>query len=146
VFAELAPLADRVHGLAQQVGVGELVDVGAWVALPVLPLERFDLVRGLPPEVRTQRISGFQCRRVDQDGALPGGPGAILHVAQQRQPSRGGPGGAIGLLDLAAGDPVVDQLRRHCVRADHDQHRRRFTQLRLDGYSSVCLQYASMTS
>ena len=40
LLAEPALLADGVHHLAEQVLVGELVDVGAGVALPVLGLER----------------------------------------------------------------------------------------------------------
>ena len=72
VLAELALLADGVHRLAQQVGVGELVHVGARVAQPVGLLERLDLSRGRLPELRSERFAGLQLLRVDEDGPLPG--------------------------------------------------------------------------
>ena len=72
VLAELALLADGVHRLAQQVGVGELVHVGTRVAQAVGLLERLDLSRGCLPEIRSERLAGLELLRVDEDGALPG--------------------------------------------------------------------------
>ena len=73
VLAELALLADGVHRLAQQVGVGQLVDVGAGVAQAVGLLERLDLARGVLAELGPERLSGLELRGVDEDRALPGG-------------------------------------------------------------------------
>ena len=72
VLAELALLADGVHRLAQQVGVGDLVHVGTRVAQTVGLLERLDLSRCCLPEVRSERLAGLELLRVDEDGALPG--------------------------------------------------------------------------
>ena len=80
VLAELALLADGVHRLAQQVGVGELVHVGARVAQPVGLLERLDLSRRRLPELGAERLAGFELLRVDEDRALPG--------ASRRRPRR----------------------------------------------------------
>lgn len=57
VLPEFAPLADRVHRLAQQVRIGELVYVGAGVAQAVCLLEGLDLVSGILLEVATQRLA-----------------------------------------------------------------------------------------
>ena len=75
-LAELARLADRVHDLAQQVLVGDVL-AGAAVAgaLDDLAPEALDLVGGHVAEVVVERIAGFELLAVDQQrvGARPAG-------------------------------------------------------------------------
>jgi hypothetical protein len=127
VLAELAPLADGVHRLAQQVGVGELVDVGAGVAQPVGGLERRHFYCGVGEEVTTERLARLEPDRVDQHRPHPGAPCSVHDVAEQWQVALGQLQRAVGQPDLPAGDPVEDQLGDRGVGADGDQYRRRLT-------------------
>ncbi len=130
VLAELARLADRVHRLAQEVAVGELVGVGTGVAREVRLLEGGDLERGVLLELAGERVAGLDLRRVDEQRPLAAGPCPVDDVAEERQVAGHELPRAVGLLELAARDPVEHELGHGGVRAHDDHHRRRLAEVR----------------
>ena len=90
VLAELAGLADRVHHLAQQVLVGQVLGVAAGEARAVLGLELLDLARAaifLKPALIASPDSS--CARVDQDACSAGAASAPSSlVAEQGELAR----------------------------------------------------------
>ena len=125
LLAQLAGLADRVHDLAQQVLVGQVLGRAAGEALAVLGLELLDLGGGDLLELGTHRLARLELLGVDQDGVGALGPPAVLDVAEERQVAGGDRRHAVGQGDLPPGDPVVDQLADVGVVADDDEDRRR---------------------
>ena len=122
--AELVLLADRVHDLAQQLLVGDVLG-GARVAgaLDDLAAEALDLVRGHRAEVVVERIAGFELLGVDEQRVGPRQrvAGGLVEVAEQRQAAVLERGRAVLVLAVEAGDVVVDQLRDGGVLADDDE-------------------------
>ncbi len=128
IRAELAGTPDRVHHLAQNVGIGQLVDVARVVALPQLLLEGVDLRCGELAEILRERLAGVELFAVDQQRPPTPEPfAAIVDIGEERQLAGHQPGLcllAFSLRDLIAGNPVGDQLRRRGVVAHDDEDRR----------------------
>ena len=130
LLAELALLADGVHHLAQQVLVGELVDVGAGVAPAVLVLERLDLVRGGLLEVALSAPRRTRAGRSRRGSCAAGSSHAPSSTLRQQREVAGREHGPCRRRRSTsrAGDPVEDELRDDGVRADDDDHRRRLAE------------------
>ena len=88
VGTELAGAANRVHHLAKNVGVCQLVDIARIAAQPKFPLERFDLTRSDRAEIVGQRLAGVELLAVDQQGAAPRQPSTVVvDVREKRERS-----------------------------------------------------------
>ena len=124
--AEGVRLADRVHDLAQQVLVGEVLGL-----LPVagagddLAPKALDLVAGGVAEAPVEGFARVELLAVDEQRARAGQRVAVLvEVAEQSQAAVLQGAGAVLVLAMEAGDVVVDQLRGRRVVADDDEARR----------------------
>ena len=126
VAAESARLSDRVHDLAQQVLIGEVLGLPAVPGpLDDLTAEPLDLVAGRRSEVLVERLPGFELLAVDEQGAWPRQRIAVLvEIPEQREPALLQRRGAVLVLALEARDEVVDQLRCRGVDAHDDEARR----------------------
>ena len=120
-----ARLADRVHDLAKEVLIREVLSLGT-VASPLhdLAAEPLDLVSCRVPEGSVQCVPGFELFAVDEEGA-----GTRERVAQLVEVSEKCEAAlferfrAIVVLAMEPGDVVVDQLRRRGVVAHDDEAR-----------------------
>ena len=126
IATEAARLSDRVHHLAQQVLIGEVLGLPAVTGpLDDLAAEPLDLVAGRGSEVLVERLSGFELLAVDEQGAWTRQRIAVLvEVPEQIEPPLLQRGGAVLVLALEARDEVVDQLRCRGVVAHDDETRR----------------------
>ncbi|MGA7263084.1 MAG: hypothetical protein WBX30_19625 [Stellaceae bacterium] len=108
-LAEAAGFADRVHDLAQKIlGADLLAGMVVAGALNEIAPEALDLIRCHCAEVLVECVAGFELFAVDQQGARPGEPFAILIVIAEQLEAALDPD-AIALTDKA-GDEVVDEL------------------------------------
>ena len=122
--AKLAGLADRVHDLAEQFLVGDvLAGAGIAGALDDLAAEALDLVGGHAAEVVVERIARFELLAVDQQRVRA--RQADCRVSSKLRNSARRPFssvvGAVLVLAMKAGDEVVDELRGRGVLADDDE-------------------------
>ena len=111
--AEGIGLADRVHDLAQQLLIGEVLGL-----LPVagagddLAPEALDLVAGGVAEAPVEGLARVELLALDEQRARPGERVAVLvEVAEQRQAAILERRRAVLVLAVEAGDEVVDQAR-----------------------------------
>jgi hypothetical protein len=125
VLPELAGLPDRVHDLAEQVLVGQALDVPPREALAVLGLELLDLQRGDLLELGAHPLARLQLLAVDQDRERSGLPAPVLDVVEQGQLTRDQDRRAVGQGPLPPRDVVEDELRDVTIVADDDEHGRR---------------------
>jgi len=98
--AKLSRLADRVHDLAEQFLIGDvLAGTDITRALHDFTAKAVDLVGSHAAKIVVQRIAGFELLAVDEQGvrAWQRVAGAFIEIAEQRQASVLQPGGA-GLM------------------------------------------------
>jgi hypothetical protein len=101
-----------------------LVGVGTGIAAAVLVLEPLDLQMGGGLEVVLHALAALELVRIDEHGVRLVDPLLVLvHVGEQSEVALAEPHRFVGLRDLDAGDPFVDELRDRRVRADDDEHR-----------------------
>ncbi len=130
LLAQLPLLANRVHHLAQQVFIGQLVRVPPREPSPVLVLELLDLPRRDLLEIGAHRPARFQLLAIDQNRVRPRQPPTLsVVIPEERQLSRLNPNFLAELL-LPPADPVEHQLGHIRVVTHHDEHRRRFARPR----------------
>ena len=69
VFAELSFLADRVHDLAQEIGIGDLAGLLDVATLDHFAPEPFDFLAGHFAEILVQGLARFELLAIDEEGA-----------------------------------------------------------------------------
>jgi hypothetical protein len=109
VLAELSRLADGVHDFAEQVFVGEVLDVAAGEALAVFGFEFLDFAGGDFLEIVAHGLARFELPAIDEDciGAMEPAAARVV-VAEDRQ--------LAGLGDLVFADlffPAGDPFENH---------------------------------
>jgi hypothetical protein len=92
LLAELAGLADGVHHLAEQVLVGDLLDIPAGEALAQVVLELVNLAAGDPAELLAHRLAAVELLGIDQDRVRAIEETAAGDVAEEVEPARYGHG------------------------------------------------------
>ena len=124
-FTQLAFLADRIHDLAQDVGVGDLAGL-----LHVAPFDHFaaealDLVGGHFAEILVEGIAGFELLTVNEQGAGPGKTIAVVVVVAEQGETAGVVGGGFAVRARAgeAGDVIVNEFGGGGVVTDDDEDR-----------------------
>ena len=119
---EPAGFADRVEGLAQQVGIGDVV---GWLSSPplVLDFELCDLIRCHVTEFVAEALSGLQGGAVDKECARLVDQPTVLHIAKEGEGAVAMHLTASGLRLRPTGDPVVDELRDSGVTAHYNERR-----------------------
>ena len=122
-LTQLAFLADGVHDLAQDVGVGDLAGL-----LHVAPFDHFaaealDLVGGHFAEILVEGIAGFELLTVNEQGAGPGKTIAVVVVVAEQGETASVVGRRFAILARAgeAGDVVVNQFGGRGVVTDDDE-------------------------
>ena len=82
-FAELALLADGVHDLAEEVGVGDLAGLLHVAAFDHFAAEAFDFVGGHFAKILVEGFAGFELLAVNEQGAGPGKAVAVVVVVAE---------------------------------------------------------------
>jgi hypothetical protein len=111
-LAEPPGLADRVHDLAQQVLVSELLaSLSIASALHEIAPEAIDFIRRHCAEFLIERIPGFELFAVDQQCARPGEPvPVVVVIAEQLEPAADIGFCAVLVCPHEPRDEVVNQL------------------------------------
>ena len=124
---KLSGLADRIHDLAQQFLVGDVVaSVGVAGALDNFTTKAVYFVRSHRAEIVVQRVTGFKLLAIDKErvGTWERVAGSFIEVSEQSEASVHGRRSPVGVLANKAGDEVVNEFGDRGVLADDDEARR----------------------
>src|SRR6185312_11327462 len=122
VLTQLARLANGVHDLAEQVFVGQLLDIASREAPAILRLELRDLAAGDLLVLRAHSLAGVELSAVDEDRRRTSAPLPIDDVAEKWKCTRHEHRGPVTDGLLPSGDVIEHELRDIGVAAHDDEH------------------------